>query len=261
MKEFKGKVAVITGGASGIGRGIAERCVREGMQVVLADVSRLDDVETLARKTLHTFGGVHLLFNNAGVAAGGSIWESTQADWEWVIGVNLWGVIHGLRVFVPIMLAQDSEGHIVNTASLAGLSPYFASAPYQVSKYAVIGLSEQLYHSLALRKAKIKTSVLCPSFVNTGLLRSERNRPPELGNEPEMPTNVQLATSASASTARLQQLMTEVGLSPQYVADLVFEAIVAERLYILTHPEYNPELLKHREDMVNGRNPVNWSVR
>ena len=170
MQEFKDRVAVITGAASGIGRGLAERCAQEGMKVVLADVeeaalaqtalefsaagatllavrtdvSRAGDLETLAQQTLKAFGAVHLLVNNAGVGAGGTIWDSTLADWEWVIGVNLWGVIHGLRTFVPIMLAQTTEAHIVNTASIAGLLPYHPGASYQVTKHAVVALSEQL---------------------------------------------------------------------------------------------------------------------
>jgi NADP-dependent 3-hydroxy acid dehydrogenase YdfG len=171
MKELKNKLAVITGAAAGIGRGIAQRCAAEGMKVVLAginldnllrveevlkskgaavlsvqtDISKRDDLEALAEKTLETFGAVHLLVNNAGVGAGYSIWESSWGDWEWVLGVNLWGVIYGLKVFVPIMLAQDTEDHIVNTASIAGLLPYHPSAPYQVSKHAVVALSEQLH--------------------------------------------------------------------------------------------------------------------
>ena len=170
MKEFKGKVAVITGAASGIGRALAERCVTEGMKVVLADVdeasltraetelkhgggtvvgvrtdvSKQSDVEQLARKTLDTFGQVHLLFNNAGVAAGGAPWEATWNDWEWVVGVNLWGVVHGVKVFTPLMLAQNTECHIINTSSAAGLTVGGPSAPYSVTKHAVVALSESL---------------------------------------------------------------------------------------------------------------------
>jgi NADP-dependent 3-hydroxy acid dehydrogenase YdfG len=173
MKEFRDKVAVITGASSGIGFGIAERCARERMKVVLtginyenlvraedslkplgattlcvrADVSKLGDIEALARKTLDAFGGVHLLVNNAGVGAGGTVWESTLADWKWVMDVNLWGVIYGLKVFIPIMLEQGTECHIVNTSSLAGLLRYHNSAPYQVTKHAVVALSENLHYS------------------------------------------------------------------------------------------------------------------
>ncbi len=181
MKDFAGKVAVVTGAASGIGYALAERCVREGMKVVLADieepalaesarklgaaggtvvavrtdVAQATDIEALARRTLEAFGAVHLLCNNAGVGAGGTVWESTLADWEWVLGVNLWGVIHGVRTFVPIMLGQNTEGHIVNTASVAGLLAYHPSASYQVTKHAVVALSDPLMEAVlsAFRRA------------------------------------------------------------------------------------------------------------
>jgi NAD(P)-dependent dehydrogenase (short-subunit alcohol dehydrogenase family) len=203
MREFKGKVAVITGGASGIGRGIAERCVREGMKVVLADideanlaktetelktlggtvlgvrtdVSKRSDVEHLARQAFDAFGQVHLLFNNAGVAAGGAAWEATWNDWEWVIGVNLWGVIHGIKVFTPLMLAQNTECHIINTSSSAGLIAGGSSAPYSVTKHAVVALSESLYLTLQQRNSLVKVSVLCPGLVRTNIINAERNRP------------------------------------------------------------------------------------
>ena len=174
MREFKGKVAVITGAACGIGRAIAERCLSEGMKVVLADVNDSDlataeteltslggsvlavrtdvsnrsDVERLAQQTLDAYGQVHLLVNNAGIGAGGSPWEATWNDWEWAIGVNLWGVIHGVKVFTPLMLAQNVECHIVNTASTAGLAVGGASAPYSVTKHGVVALSESLYLTL-----------------------------------------------------------------------------------------------------------------
>jgi NAD(P)-dependent dehydrogenase (short-subunit alcohol dehydrogenase family) len=182
-KEFKGKVAVITGGASGIGRGIAERCVREGMKVALfdieeanltkaetelktlggtvlgvrTDVSKRSDVELLARQALDAFGQVHLLFNNAGVGAGGAPWEATWNGWEWVIGVNLWGVIHGVKVFTPLMLAQNTECHIVNTSSAAGLIVGGGSAPYAATKHAVVALSESLYLTLQQRNSLVKS--------------------------------------------------------------------------------------------------------
>jgi NAD(P)-dependent dehydrogenase (short-subunit alcohol dehydrogenase family) len=206
LKEFKDKVAVITGAASGIGRALAERCAREGMQVVLADmevealttteaalkatgatvlavvtdVSKAQDVEALAQKTLQAFGAVHLLCNNAGVWAGTSVWESPLADWEWVLGVNMWGVIHGVRVFVPFMLAQETEGHIVNTASMSGLLTAPGLGAYLVSKHGVVALSETLSHELAQRRAKVKVSVLCPGWVNTQFSEAVRNRPGHL---------------------------------------------------------------------------------
>src|SRR5215467_3438994 len=210
MREFKDKVAVITGAASGIGRGLAERCVRAGMKVVLADINEADlakagtelktaggtvlavktdvskrsDVELLARRALDAFGQVHLLFNNAGVAAGGVPWEATWNDWEWVVGVNLWGVIHGVKVFTPLMLAQNTECHIVNTSSAAGLIAGGLSAPYAATKHAVVALSESMYLALQQRNSLVKVSVLCPGLVRTNIADAERNRPKELRNEP-----------------------------------------------------------------------------
>jgi NAD(P)-dependent dehydrogenase (short-subunit alcohol dehydrogenase family) len=278
MQSFHGKVAVITGAASGIGRGLAERCAHEGMRVVLADVeapalaqaerelraqgtevlavrtdvSRRGEVEALARRALDAFGAVDLLCNNAGVGAGSSIWDSTLADWEWVMGVNLWGVIHGLRVFVPIMLAQDTEGHIVNTASIAGLLPFHLSAPYQVTKHAVVALSEHLYYTLRQRSAKINVSVLCPGWVHTRIMDSQRNRPPELQNEasdvppdPEVEAVVQEFRRAA-----------EAGMSPQQLAEFVFQAIRAEQLYVLPDPSFNHLVQQRMENILQQRNPA-----
>lgn len=275
MKEFKDRVAVITGAASGIGRAIAERCAQEGMQVVLAgineanltkveaelkatgatvisvqtDVAKQSDVEALAQRTLDAFGGVHLLVNNAGVGAGSSVWGSTWNDWEWVIGVNLWGVIHGVKVFTPIMLAQHDEGHIVNTSSLAGLIAYHPSAPYQVTKHAVVALSENLYLSLAQQNARVKVSVLCPSWVNTRIMSSERNRPVELQDE--------LAPVSPELQATWEALGTAVkaGMSPQEVAGHVFTAIREERFYILTHPEATPIIEERMQNILHEHNP------
>jgi NAD(P)-dependent dehydrogenase (short-subunit alcohol dehydrogenase family) len=274
MKEFRDRVAVVTGAASGIGKAISQRCVQEGMKTVLADieapalaraekelkgigaavlairtdVSKADEVAALARKTLDAFGAVHLLVNNAGVGAGLTVWESTLADWQWVMGVNLWGVIHGVRVFVPIMLAQDTEGYIVNTASAAGILPYHPSAPYQVTKHAVVALSENLYYSLGQRRAKLKTSVLCPGWVKTQILDSERNRPAELQNEFEYPQDEAVIKSFDEAI--------ESGISPDRVADQVFAAIQAEQFYILTHPEYNLMVQRRTEDILQQRNPA-----
>jgi NAD(P)-dependent dehydrogenase (short-subunit alcohol dehydrogenase family) len=275
MQEFKDKVAVVTGAASGIGRGLAARCVKEGMRVVLADVedvalrqaaeelraaggrvlavhtdvSKAKGVASLARQTLDTFGAVHLLCNNAGVVAGGSMWESTLADWEWVMGVNLWGAIHGLRAFVPIMLAQKAEGHIVNTASITGLLPYYPSAPYQVTKHAIVALSEHLYHSLQEQNAPIGVSVLCPGWVNTRIVEAGRNRPPELRNPPsgERPTPEQQA--AFLETVRALQ----GGMSPETVADLAFAGIREGRLYILTDAEHLPAIRARMEGILQGQ--------
>jgi len=238
VKEFRGKVAVITGGASGIGRGLAERCAQEGMKIVLADVdksalaqaerelkdasaevvavrtdvSKSGDVDALAQRALGAFGAVHALFNNAGVGAGTTVWESTLEDWQWVMGVNLWGVIHGVRTFVPLMLKQADECHIVNTASMAGLVSGPALGIYKVTKHAVVSLSETLYCELAVMRSKIKVSVLCPAGVNTRVMDSERNRPIELQNslasESEHPVVAQ-------ANEMLRQLV-ESGMSPSH---------------------------------------------
>lgn len=279
MKDFNGKVAVITGAASGIGRGIAERCVREGMKVVLADVdaanltkaetelkalggtvlgvktdvSKRSEVELLARRALDEFGQVHLLFNNAGVAAGGAPWEATWNDWEWVIGVNLWGVINGVKVFTPLMVAQNTECHIVNTSSTAGLVVGGGSAPYAVTKHAVVALSENLYLALQQRNSLVKVSVLCPGFVRTDIANTERHRPAELRNEP-----VTMTPEMQAALAALKSAI-EAGMPPLQVADVVFDAIRKGQFYILTHPEWI-ELVRLRTDkllqMENPENPV-----
>lgn len=277
MKEFRDKVAVITGAASGIGRGITDRCAQEGMKVVLADieepaltkveqelksagidvlavrtdVSKEVDVKNLAEKTLDRFGAVHLLFNNAGVGAGTTVWESSLFDWQWVMGVNLWGVIYGVRVFVPIMLAQDTDCYIVNTASVAGLLSYHPNSPYQVTKHAVVALSEHLYYSLAQKNVKIKASVLCPGWVKTRILECDRNRPEELrNNEQDLPL--------TPETDEVMQLFTQAmasGISPQAVADLVFKAIRVEQFYILTDTQYTADIQKRMENILNQRNP------
>jgi len=280
MKDFKDKVAVITGAASGIGRGVAERCAQEGMKVVLADVekksltqtgkeikssgarvltvltdvSKASDVEALAQKTLDTFGAVHLLFNNAGVSMGTVIWESTVKDWEWVLGVNLWGAIHGIRVFVPIMLEQDTECHIVNTASMAALISYPTRGIYTVTKHGVLALTEKLYHELVWHGAKIKVSILLPGSVKTRIWDAERNRPAELRNAPaeekELSPEYQVIN-------QMGRLAVDAGESPQHVADCVFKAIREEKFYIITHPEMKPLVQMRMDDIMQERNPTN----
>jgi NAD(P)-dependent dehydrogenase (short-subunit alcohol dehydrogenase family) len=272
IKELKEKVAVVTGAASGIGFGIAQRCAQEGMKVVLAginqdnlvaaeealeftgattlcvktDVSKLADIEALAQKTLDAFGAVHLLVNNAGVAAGGPVWECTLADWQWVMGVNLWGVIYGARVFVPIMLAQDTECHIVNNSSIAGLVSYHPSAPYQVTKGAVVALSENLHYSLAQGNAKVKVSVLCPGRVRTRILDSERNRPLKLQNDPISEAR---SPEYEAIVERMRQDM-EAAMPPQEVADYVVQAIRNEQFYVLTHSGCKPQIQRRIEEIL-----------
>ena len=280
MKDFKGKVAVITGGASGIGRAIAQRCVSEGMRVVLADVdetnltraecelktlggtalslrtdvSKRSDVERLAQQALDAFGQVDLLFNNAGVAAGGAPWEATWKDWEWVIGVNLWGVIHGVKVFMPLMLEQKTECHIVNTASAAGLIVGTGSAPYATTKHAVVALSENLYLTLQQRSSLVRVSVLCPGLVRTDIANAERHRPEELRNDEPIPMTPEMQTGLAAFKAAIATSMP-----PLQVADAVFDAIRKEQFYILSHPEWT-ELIQMRTDkllqMENPQNPI-----
>jgi len=275
MKDFKDKVAVITGAASGIGRALADRCVQEGMKAVLADVeaeplataeaslkasgatvlavqtdvSQVRDVEALAQKTMEAFGAVHVLCNNAGVGTEAAVWESTLAEWEWIVGVNLWGVVHGVRVFVPLMLAQDAECHIVNTASTAGLISGPGLGAYKVTKHGVVTLSETLHHELAERGAKVKVSVLCPGIVNTRIMESARNRPGDLP-----PTGPR----GPASEERWEALrrLVPAGMPAAQVADAVFEALRKDRFYILTHPEGKEAVRTRMEDILQERNPT-----
>src|SRR5262249_53576987 len=200
-------------------------------------------------KTLEAFGAVHLLCNNAGVGTEAAIWESTIAEWEWVIGVNLWGVIHGVRVFVPLMLAQDTECHVVNTASMAGLISGPRLGAYKVTKHGVVTLSETLHHELAERGAKVKVSVLCPGIVNTQIMESARTRPGHLPPaEPRGP----------ASGARWEALhrLVPAGMPPAQVADAVFEALRKDQFYILTHPEGKEAIRTRMEDILQERGPT-----
>jgi len=278
MKEFRDKVSVITGAASGIGFGIAEKCAREGMKVVLADieesalenaesvlkgigaetlavktdVSNGKEVEALSDTTYDTFGKVNLLFNNAGVNVVGRSWECTEADWEWVLGVNLWGVIHGIRVFVPRMLDQQVDGHIVNTASGAGFlsGPYFGL--YQVTKHGIVTLSETLYHELYLIKSKLKVSVLCPGYVKTRASDAERNRPSRLANVRDVVLSKEIQEFKDEVDSAV-----ETGMSPSTLADIVFDAIRNEKFYILpgTLPEYETSIRTRMEEILQERNP------
>ncbi|MDY6835171.1 MAG: SDR family NAD(P)-dependent oxidoreductase [Chloroflexota bacterium] len=279
MKDLKGKVAVITGAASGIGRAMVDRFAREGMQIVLADieekallkteeelkaagrtvlsvqtdVTKPEEVDALAKKTIDIFGVVHLVCNNAGVVvAGTDIWDNTLADWKWTTNVNMWGMIHGVRTFVPIMIEQDIDCHIVNTASLAGLVAAPGLGIYTVTKYAIVGLSEVLYHELARRGAKVRVSVLCPSLVNTNLMNADRNRPPELLNDP---SEVKLSPEFEAMGQMADQLMQSFP-PPQQVADCVCEAVMEDKFYILPHPEWTPFVQTRMEDIIQGRNPT-----
>ena len=279
MEQLRDKVAVITGGASGIGRAFADRCMEEGVKIVLADieqvalakaaeeltsagadvlavrtdVSKSGSVEDLARRALDRYGSVHLLFNNAGVASSGPIWQNTLADWEWVLGVNLMGVVYGIRTFVPIMLAQAAEAHIVNTASMAGLLSTPGLGIYNVTKHGVVTLSETLALELKQARAPINVSVLCPGWVRTQIWDSGRNRPSDLQNDSKQQTSD--VPSVDARTAQVPEAIA-TGLSPDQVADVVFEAIRINRFYILTHPTWKPLIQQRMENIQNDRGPA-----
>jgi NAD(P)-dependent dehydrogenase (short-subunit alcohol dehydrogenase family) len=272
MQDVEGKVAVVTGAASGIGLAMATRFAESGMKVVLADVerdalaaaertlqgaghtvlavptdvSRGEDVEALATRTVAEFGGVHLLCNNAGVSVAGPLWEHSVRDWEWVLGVNLWGVIHGVRVFVPIMLGQDAEGHVVNTASVAGLTSFPMLGVYNVTKHAVVTLSETLARDLDLAGARVKVSVLCPGFVRTQILDSDRNRPESLGRD-ERPRSAEVEEGIRALIA--------AGMPPAEVAGRVLDAVRAEQFYVLTHPDFRAQIKERLDGVLENQTP------
>lgn len=276
MNDFKNKVAVVTGGASGIGFALARHALDQGMKVVVADIEQaaldravielnggenllavVTDVansaamEELAGKTDETFGCPHLLFNNAGVGGGGPIWEQSEADWEWLLGVNLWGVIHGMRIFTPLMIAQG-EGHIVNTASIAGLISAPGTSTYTVSKHAVVALSEVLYGDLRNAGADVGVSVLCPSFVNTKIYDFERNRP---GSQDVELSVEQLAEQRAIEEAT--QGFFSTAQSPAAVAAQVFDAIAGGQFYILTHPEGSKvQVEKRMRGILDNSNPT-----
>ncbi len=275
MKELEGKVAVVTGGASGIGLAMAERFAREGMKLVLADVEKgpldeaaarfqaegvevlasltdvsdADQMDALGAATLAAFGAVHVVCNNAGVAAGGRSWELTTADWKWVIDVNLWGVIHGIRVFAPHLVSQD-EGHIVNVASVAGLLSVPGLGPYSVTKHGVVTLSETIYGELVATGSKVRVSVLCPSWVKTGIFDADRNRPAADSNP-----QTEEETKRLEQYKQLGALLLSDAMSASDVADRVLEAIVEERFYILTHADIMPAVQLRMANIIENRNP------
>lgn len=235
---------------------IAEAEFREkGVDVlaVLTDVAKAEEVEKLAQEALNAFGKIHVVCNNAGVVGGsgafGRMWESTLRDWEWVMGVNLWGVIHGVRTFLPIMLEQGEEGHIVNTASLAGIMG--GGGIYGVTKQGVVALSESLFTELKLAQAKIGISVLCPGWVNTKIIDAERNRPKELANAGTGTLDPQ-----SAAAREMVRGLLESGLAPAEIADQVMTAIREDQLYIITHPDMDFIFKERFDNIVNRRNPT-----
>jgi NAD(P)-dependent dehydrogenase (short-subunit alcohol dehydrogenase family) len=272
MEDLRGKVAVITGGASGIGKAVAARAAAEGMKVVLGDieegplkeavdelgaqgadamgvmtdVSDASSVGALRDRALDRFGAVHLVHNNAGVGLGGPIWEVSEEDWRWILGVNLWGVIHGIAAFVPV-LAEQGEGHVVNTASIAGLTTSAFLGPYNATKQAVVAISETLFKDLqATGVTGVGVSVLCPGFVQTRIAESDRNRPPWAPDH-----EVDQAAELRAAI----QGMVDGGIPPSVVADHVIEAVRAGTFYILTHPELDAAVETRFEDIRQRRPP------
>jgi NAD(P)-dependent dehydrogenase (short-subunit alcohol dehydrogenase family) len=280
MRQLQGRVAVVTGAASGIGLAMARRFAAAGMKLVLADIEEAPlarakaafdaqgvpalavpvdvlheaQVVALADAAYARFGAVHVLCNNAGVAAPAlrvPVWETSVADWQWIMGVNLMGVVHGLRAFVPRMLAGGDEGHVVNTASVAGLLT--ASGPYFASKHGVTCLSEGLYKDLKAMGCKLSASVLCPGIIRTGILDAERNRPSGFGP----PTDLAALPEASQRWATAFRASLEAGYEPAMVADAVADAIVADRFYIVPAQPNLVELIRTRmQDIAELRNPT-----
>lgn len=276
MKDLAQKTAVITGAASGLGLAMAKRFAREGMNIVLADiepaplaraseeilalgvqalpvpvdVSQADSVAALADAAAIRFGAIHLVCNNAGV--GGlrrRAWEADLRDWKWVLGVNLWGVIHGVASFVPRMLAQGDECHMVNTASVAGLLSTPAMSVYNVSKHGVVTLTETLHHDLAEIGAKLKVSLLMPAWVDTGIWNSERNRPDGLRVPESEPMD-------GARRIAMRELLKKGRVGADEVADMVLDAVVNERFYVMTHPRIRTAIEARMNAILDGRPPA-----
>ncbi len=282
ISDFKNKTAVLTGAGSGFGLECARLGAKLGMNLVLADVQQdaLDNataeltaagtnvlafkldvsdsaqVDAMGQATLARFGAPHFVFNNAGVGSGGLIWESSLKDWQWVLGVNVMGVVHGVRTFTPMMLdaaSQDPayQGHIVNTASMAGLLNPPNMGVYNVSKHAVVSLTETLYQDLSLVTDQVSASVLCPFFVTTGIHQSGRNRPGNLTDADARPTRSQVVGEAMSAKA-----VTSGNVSAAQVAQMVFDAIAANRFYVYSHPKALKSVQTRMEDIVQGRNPT-----
>ena len=276
MQELSGRVAVVTGGASGIGHALASRFAQEGMKLVLLDVEAgpLDEaargfeaqgVEVLAQPldvsdaaamdaagaaVLERFGAVHVLCNNAGVGSGGPMWELTTEDWEFCLRPNLWGVIHGIRVFAKHLVAQD-EGHIVNTASMAGLVSVPGMGPYNVTKHAVVTLSETLYHELAALGSQVGVSVLCPGHVNTRIWESDRNRPEELAA-----TGADASSEEASATREMFRSLVLSSMPPEQVAGRVHDAILDGTFYIHTHENVHAAVKGRMQGILDGKAPA-----
>jgi NAD(P)-dependent dehydrogenase (short-subunit alcohol dehydrogenase family) len=279
IENFTGKTAVLTGAGSGFGLECARIGAKLGMNLVLVDVqqdaldkaaaemtaqgaqvlarkvdvSNAQAMEQLAADVKARFGAPHFVFNNAGVGAGGLVWENSVADWEWVLGVNLWGVVHGVRLFTPMMLEAAKadpgyRGHIVNTASMAGLLTAPNMGIYNVSKHAVVSLTETLYQDLHLVTDQVSASVLCPYFVPTGISQSQRNRPSDL--PPQQPTASQLIGQAQSDKA-----VSSGKVSAADVAQKVFDAVVSDQFYIYSHPHALGNVQSRMEALVQGNNP------
>ena len=273
MKELKGKVAAVTGAASGLGRAMALAFADEGMHVALGDVSdasavlaevqrkgvralaieldvsKAPEVEAFAERIDRELGGAHVVCNNAGVSPLGAVWETSLGDWRWILDVNLWGVIHGVKSFVPRLIARN-EGHVVNTASVAGIINPPGSGAYNVTKHAVVALSETLHHDLRERGSPVGVSVLCPAYVPTGIADSERNRP----------AGIEATVKSKEMLAREQMLKKAVSsgrLSADDVARAVVQAVKEERFYILTHPRIKGAIGARMEDILQERPPRN----
>lgn len=277
MKDFRDRTAVVTGAASGIGRALALRCADEGMAVVAADVdragleetrkqaeargaravavptdvSRAADVEALAAAAREAFGKIHLVFNNAGVLVHGCAWERSAEDWEWQIGVNLFGCVHGARVFLPILIEQGEPARMVNTASVGGLLVGPFLTPYIVSKHAVVALTEAIHHELAARgHAHVGISCLCPGAVATGITASDRVRPADKGATAPLRSADERAFAEGLAAA------TETGMAPEELAARTFAGIREDRFWILPDPGFAPAVEARLRSIVDGVNPL-----